>query len=994
VLANISDLLRQTYVFSRIDGEHQVPLGRAFSEEHFHPGDIVIRRGQRADGWHIVIAGKARVVDGAAEAGPLPTLIAAGETFGDSSLLEPLVWPFTLRAESPLTVATLSPEAFAAFQRLVGPALADELASRVRSNAEFEFLKRVRSFARLPADRVEALLEEVTRATYPRGSYIFREDDPSDCCYVVRSGRIHLLKAVGQSQKQLTLRRDGDLLGEIELLFGTPRIAAAVASTDVELLVLSREVFDRCLPEGPTRDAIFQVATERLLQYQNMLAEGEAQEPWRIPSLAAERVRVHGRFSRNYPSVKRDSAQVAGLACLAMIDAVHHRESRWQDRLETLLWDQRAQTLGVFSRIAEECGYFTRLITLGPSALPSAELPAVIEDDDRSIAVIFEATRQSVTVGNPARGIRIVDAADFQRWWNGRILSISAPLPEKQALPVGGHIGSLTSIALASLSMLIFALAGPMAAKAIVDRVLVNNDMSLLRLLLVAVAAIVGFQLVATVLRDFLMAHVRHRATFSLQQRFLHHVLHLPQRILITKPVAALAVRFRDNEALVQSSSSAALTLVVDGLAVILYFAVLWTISPPAAAIAAVFVAGYAAVSIAASAIARGVGRRGHDARSALHAHLLETVAGIQTIKSLLVESTFFKRGRALMTRVKAAEFAASRVAFTTELIGSSLHVAAVVAIFGYGARLAATGRATTGDMVASLGIFGATLAPLTGLLDVRKSLSDARHARSGLAEISSLEVEAGSTAGVPPPIEGHIVFTHVNFRYPGQASDVLSDINLEILPGQTVAIIGRSGSGKTTLMNLLMGLYAPSSGNIYIDHIDIQSIPRVAYRHQLGVVEQQPFLFDGTVRENIAKVDPALPLQEVEEAARVAGIHDFVTSLPFGYDTKIGERGTALSGGEKQRLMIARALVAKPRLLILDEATSAVDSGAESQIQQNIRRAAAGRTTFVIAHRLSTIRNADRIVVLDRGRIVETGTHAELLAAKRLYYYLSTRTV
>jgi ABC-type multidrug transport system fused ATPase/permease subunit len=233
-----------------------------------------------------------------------------------------------------------------------------------------------------------------------------------------------------------------------------------------------------------------------------------------------------------------------------------------------------------------------------------------------------------------------------------------------------------------------------------------------------------------------------------------------------------------------------------------------------------------------------------------------------------------------------------------------------------------------------------------------------------------------------------------VSFRYPGQASDVLSDINLEILPGQTVAIVGRSGSGKTTLMNLLMGLYAPSSGNIYIDHIDIQSIPRVAYRHQLGVVEQQPFLFDGTVRENIAKVDPALPLEEVEEAARVAGIHDFVTSLPFGYDTKIGERGTALSGGEKQRLMIARALVAKPRLLILDEATSAVDSGAESRIQQNIRRAAAGRTTFVIAHRLSTIRNADRIVVLDRGRIVETGTHAELLAAKRLYYYLSTRTV
>jgi len=222
----------------------------------------------------------------------------------------------------------------------------------------------------------------------------------------------------------------------------------------------------------------------------------------------------------------------------------------------------------------------------------------------------------------------------------------------------------------------------------------------------------------------------------------------------------------------------------------------------------------------------------------------------------------------------------------------------------------------------------------------------------------------------------------------------VVRDITLEILPGQTVAIVGRSGSGKTTLMNLLMGLYTPSSGNIYIDHIDIQSFPRIAFRRQLGVVEQQPFLFDGTIRENIAKIDPAIPLERVVEAARIAGIHELISSLPFGYETRIGERGAALSGGEKQRLMIARALVAQPRLLILDEATSAVDSGSEHQIQQNIRRATEGRTTFVIAHRLSTIRNADRIVVVDRGRIVESGTHAELMAARRLYYYLSTRTV
>ena len=264
----------------------------------------------------------------------------------------------------------------------------------------------------------------------------------------------------------------------------------------------------------------------------------------------------------------------------------------------------------------------------------------------------------------------------------------------------------------------------------------------------------------------------------------------------------------------------------------------------------------------------------------------------------------------------------------------------------------------------------------------------------ASLEEVASLGTEEASAAAVPPPLEGHVAFRHVSFRYPGAVDDVLSDVTLEVLPGQTVAVVGRSGSGKTTLVNLLMGLYPPTTGNVYIDHLDIQSIPSAALRRQLGVVEQHPFLFDGTIRDNIAKADPSAPIERIIAAATIAGAHALVEALPSGYDTPVGERGAALSGGEKQRLMIARALVTMPRLLILDEATSAVDSASERLIQQNIRQATAGRTTFIIAHRLSTIRHADVIVVLDRGRVVETGTHASLMAARRLYYYLNTRTV
>ena len=988
--------LAQAYVFRPLSATELNELARAFTPQRFEPGETIARRGDPVRAWFIVDSGRARITDQEAGAASLSSIVGPGDTLGDGGLLGQETWPFLVRAETPLTALTISSAAFERFVRDVVPGRRTEIARRLAQNGEFEFLKRLRLFAHLPAEHIESLLDALTRVTCARGTYLFREDDPSDCCFIVRRGRMHLLKLVGQSQKQLAVRREGELIGETDLLFGTPRLAGALASTDVELLVLDRALFDEYLPEGPARAGIFQLVSERLLQYQNMLSETDAlPDGARIPDLSVRWVRLRRSWMGGvYPFVGVKSPKAAGLACLAMVDAFHRRGGDWQDRLEPLLWEGGVPSLTTFSRTAEDAGYFTRIVTPLSADLPRADLPALVEDDDGTLAVLFDASAASVTVGNPARGVRAVAAEDFQRWWPGRLLTLTTPVPADQVLPLKGHLRSLASIAAAALVFQLFGLGGPLASKVIVDRVLVNGDLSLLQLLLLAVGAVVAFQVAATVLRDYLLAHAAHRATLSLQQRFLHHVLHLTQGAIGARPVADLAVRFRDNERLVERASSAGLTIAVDGVAVIVFAAVLWTISRPAALIALGFVAAYVAVMLAASPLLDRARRRSVDARAALQAHLIETVSGIQTLKTLLVEEIFFERGRRLMTRLKNAEFAASQTTFGVGLVGGALHVAALVAMLGYGAHLAATGRATTGDMVASLGIFGAMLAPLAGLLDARGLAGDVRASLADLREVSSLETEAASTAAVPPPIDGHVLFSHVSFRYPGAIDDVLSDVTLEVLPGQTVAIVGRSGSGKTTLLNLLMRLYPPTSGNIYIDHVDLQSIPSGPLRRQLGVVEQHPFLFDGTIRDNIAKADPSAPIDRVVAAAGLAGIHAFIESLPAGYDTPIGERGAALSGGEKQRLMIARALVGMPRLLLLDEATSAVDSESEAFIQRNIRHAAEGRTTFVIAHRLSTIRHADLIVVLDRGRIVESGTHQSLMEAQGLYYYLNTRTV
>ena len=990
----LEHLLRGTFVFSRLPAGHLARLERAFTLHVFQAGETIVKRGQPAHGWHIVSSGRVRVLEQADAASAAPLVLDKGETFGDRSLLEAGPSPCTVRAESGVTLLELSRTAFEAFVR-ESPDLESDLRCRIERNPEFEFLKRLRIFSHLTPDQIEELLDALPCQSFASRTVIFREDDASGCCYLVRRGRIQLLKHVGASVTRLATRRDGDLVGEMELLYGTPRIADALVESDADVLALSKDLLDRFLPEGGAREVLFQIATERLLQYQNMLSEVDTpSESTVLPTLSVQWVKAPGRrLSKRFPIVSASSTLGAGLACLAMVDGFHRRESQWQDRLEQLLWDRQPDTLLSASRRIEACGYFTRLITPHVDQLHHVGLPALIEDENGTPSVLFEMDGDGAIVGNPLRGIRHVDRSEFLARWNGQLLVVMPAVREHGLASLRAHTPQLAAMAFTALLIDVFGLGAPLAGKALVDRVIGVGDVSMLRLLLAGVLVLIVFQLLASALRDYLLAYTTRHVSLSLQRRFLHHILHLRQSVAASQQIGDLAVRFRENEALAERAFTTGLALVADTAAVLLYLAVLWWMSAASALIALVFVASYALVTAMASPFVQKLGRRSGEARQAVQSHLIEAVSGIQSIKALAAEPLFFERGRKLMWRLKADEFRATRLTAGLELVGGVLHLAAIAAILGVGAHLAVTGAATTGDMVASLGFFGAMIVPLNGLIEARDGVRAIRSTSAALDEIFRLESEAAPPTTVPPLIQGHVVFKDVVFRYPGAPDEVLADINLEVLPGQRVALVGRSGSGKTTLVNLLTGLYEPTRGNIYIDHVDIESIPKSALRRQIGVVEQQPFLFEGSIRDNIGKADPSLPLERIAAVAALAGAQEFIDALPDGYDTTVGERGTLLSGGEKQRLMIARALVGAPRMLVLDEATSAVDSGTESVIQRNIRQATEGRTTFVIAHRLSTVRDADLVVVLDRGRIVETGAHADLMARRGLYYYLNTRT-
>ena len=344
------------------------------------------------------------------------------------------------------------------------------------------------------------------------------------------------------------------------------------------------------------------------------------------------------------------------------------------------------------------------------------------------------------------------------------------------------------------------------------------------------------------------------------------------------------------------------------------------------------------------------------------------------------------------MVKSHKAVFKGALLSFNIELISSLITELSTICILGYGALLVlpspVTGQAelTVGELVAFNAMLGILMSSLESLIGVWDEIQKIRISLEKINDVLVLPTEKQDPTAIMPEIIGKVKLENVYFRYENSDKDVLKDVDLEILAGEKIAIVGKSGSGKSTLVNLLCKLLNPTQGKIYIDDIDISNIELSSYRRQLGVVEQQPFLFNGTMRVNIAKADPTATLERVANAAKLAGADKFIESYPLEYNTQIGERGITLSGGQKQRLAIARALLTDPRILILDEPTASLDSDSERLILENLNKQTTDRTCFIVAHRLSTVLHADRIIVMDDGQIVETGTHSQLIAQGGLY--------
>jgi ATP-binding cassette, subfamily B, bacterial HlyB/CyaB len=644
-------------------------------------------------------------------------------------------------------------------------------------------------------------------------------------------------------------------------------------------------------------------------------------------------------------------------------------------------------------RCARDLGLKARAWRTDWSRLATTPLPAIASLRDGGFLVLAKAGEDKVLVQSPQtfRPV-LMSRHEFLAVWDGGLISMvrRAGLSDMtRRFDITWFLGAihkyrhlLGEVLVASFFLQMFALVSPLFFQVVIDKVLVHQSVSTLDVLVIGLLAIALFETVLGILRTYLFAHTTNRIDVELGARLFRHLLALPMAYFQARRVGDSVARVRELENIRNFLTSSALTLVIDLFFAFVFLGVMFFYSPLLTAIVLGAFPFYIAISAGVTPLFRRRLGEKFQRGAENQAFLVESVTGIETLKAMAVEPQMQRRWEEQLAGYVSASFRVLSLGNTASQGVQLVNKVVTAGILYFGARLVIDGGLSVGELVAFNILASRVSAPVLRLAQMWQDFHQARLSIQRLGDILNTPAEPTYAAGRArlPAIRGSIRFDHVMFRYRIDGPQVLHDVSFDVPAGQTVGIVGPSGSGKSTFAKLVQRLYVPESGRVLIDGMDLAMADPAWLRRQIGVVLQENVLFNRSVRENIALADPAMPMERVVAAAHLAGAHDFILELTEGYDTIIGERGSTLSGGQRQRIAIARALVTDPRILIFDEATSALDYESERVIQQNMKEIARGRTVLVIAHRLSTVRTMDRIVTLERGRVVEDGTHDTLI--------------
>lgn len=701
--------------------------------------------------------------------------------------------------------------------------------------------------------------------------------------------------------------------------------------------------------------------------------------------------------NRANPDVLAAGSEESGLAALVLMLRFHGIAVDPQQ----LKHQYGGATIGMTEmlRAAKALQLKARAVTSDWHRLAQTPLPAIAECRDGGFLIIGKVVEDTALIQNPLSGRpHNLPRVEFESLWTGRLILMTrraglSDLARRfditwflQAMHKYRHL--LSEVLIASFFLQLFALVSPLFFQVVIDKVLVHRGLTTLDVLMIGLVTVAIFESVLTALRTYVFAHTTSRIDVELGARLFRHLVALPIAYFEARRAGDSVARVRELENIRNFLTSSALTLVIDLFFTVIFLAVMAYYSLFLTGIVLASFPFYIGISMAITPVFRRQLEEKFNRGAENQSFLVESITGIETLKAMAVEPQMQRRWEEQIAGYVQASFkvlnlgnwASQGIQLVSKLV--------TAAVLFFGAKAVINGDLTVGELVAFNMLAGRVSQPVLRLAQIWQDFHQARISVDRLGDILNTPPEPQFTPGrtALPAMHGAITFEHATFRYRPDGPVVLHDIDITVPKGQVVGIVGPSGSGKSTLTKLVQRLYSPESGRVLVDGIDLGIVDVSWLRRQVGVVLQDNVLFNRSIRDNIALADPGMAIEKVIQAAKLAGAHEFILELPQGYDTTVGERGTSLSGGQRQRIAIARALVTNPKILIFDEATSALDYESERIIQDNMRLIVQGRTVLIIAHRLSAVRNCDRIITVEKGRVVEDGTPDSLARAGGRY--------